>query len=150
MRQPINLHSRHVSLQLSSQWWCYDNSYHICNLKLAAKAGRFVGKAGCYAVVVLADNATFSLAVNRTVTVRTQSGNRPQWNCGHQPQWLNMGPRILRSGVWIPPGSVFFHMFVPTLTRCNTMPLVIQPPVSADKWIEILELEIRFIPLYLS
>ena len=79
MRQPINLHSRHVSLQLSSQWWCYDNSYHICNLKLAAKAGRFVGKAGCYAVLVLADNATFSLAVNCMAAYRTQPANRSHY-----------------------------------------------------------------------
>ena len=28
------------------------------------KAGRFVGKADCYAVVALADNATFSWAVS--------------------------------------------------------------------------------------
>ena len=41
------------------------------------KAGRFVGKASCYAVVVLADNATITLAVNRMVAFRTQSANRP-------------------------------------------------------------------------
>ena len=34
-------------------------------------------KAGCCAVAVLADDATFSLAVNRVVTFRTQSKNRP-------------------------------------------------------------------------
>ena len=45
---------------------------------LTVRLGGLSVKAGCYAVVVLADNATFSLAVNRTVTVRTQSGNRPQ------------------------------------------------------------------------
>ena len=30
----------------------------------ANKAGRLVGKADCYAVVAIADNTTFSLAVN--------------------------------------------------------------------------------------
>ena len=38
------------------------------------KAGRFVGKAGCYAFVVLAGNATFSLAVNRMAAFQ----NSPQ------------------------------------------------------------------------
>ena len=32
---------------------------------LVSKAGRLVGLADCYAVIVLADNATFLLAVNR-------------------------------------------------------------------------------------
>ena len=39
-------------------------------------------KAGCCAVAVLADDATFSLAVNRVVTFRTQSKNRP-----HKFKW---------------------------------------------------------------
>ena len=40
------------------------------------KAWRFVGLADCYAAMVLANNATFSLAVNRMVTFRSQSANR--------------------------------------------------------------------------
>ena len=40
-------------------------------MDLYTKAGWFVGKAGCYAVVALADNATFSLAVNRMVAFQT-------------------------------------------------------------------------------
>ena len=34
------------------------------------KAGRLVGFAGSYAVIVLADNATFLLAVNRIAALR--------------------------------------------------------------------------------
>ena len=39
------------------------------------KAGQFVGKAGCYAVVASADSATFSLAVNRMAAFRTHFAN---------------------------------------------------------------------------
>ena len=41
------------------------------------KAGRLVGFADCYAAIVLGDNATFLLAVNRMVAFRKQTGNRP-------------------------------------------------------------------------
>ena len=34
------------------------------------KAGRLVGLADCYAAIVLADNATFLLAVNRIAAFR--------------------------------------------------------------------------------
>ena len=37
------------------------------NLIQKCKAGRFVGLADCYAALVLADNSTFLLAVNRMV-----------------------------------------------------------------------------------
>ena len=37
------------------------------------KAGRLVGLAGCYAVIALADNATFLLAVNRIAAFRQHS-----------------------------------------------------------------------------
>ena len=37
------------------------------------KAGRLVGFADCYAVIALADNATFLLAVNRIAAVREHS-----------------------------------------------------------------------------
>ena len=46
-------------------------------LSSETKAPLFVGKASCYGVVVLADNATITLAVNRMVAFRTQSANRP-------------------------------------------------------------------------
>mgnify|MGYP001804201762 CR=1 FL=1 len=45
----------------------FDGFRELClNLRRGSnKAGRFVGKAGCYAVVAIADNAPFSLAVIR-------------------------------------------------------------------------------------
>ena len=56
------------------------------------KAGRLVAacrQADCYAVIVLADNATFLLAVNRMVVAfRTQSANRSHLREHHQPPWL--------------------------------------------------------------
>ena len=45
--------------------------------------------AGCYAVLVFADNATFLLAVTCEVAFRTQTANRPHKCIFHQPQWLN-------------------------------------------------------------
>ena len=59
-------------------------------------------KTNCYAVVILADNATFSLAVNRMVAFRTQCKNR-NWNMivvGSNPIWDNV-----------------FHMFAPSSTH---------------------------------
>ena len=44
---------------------------------LEDKAGRLVGLADCYAVTVLADNATFLLAVNRITAFRSHSANVP-------------------------------------------------------------------------
>ena len=44
-----------------------------------SKAGRFVGKAGCYAVAVIANNATFPLAVNRMAAFHPQSQNRSDY-----------------------------------------------------------------------
>ena len=44
------------------------------------KAGRFLSKAGCYAVVVLADNAAVSLAVNRRGVFCTQAANRSHYS----------------------------------------------------------------------
>ena len=52
---------------------------HLPNLLL--KAGRFDGLANSYAAIVLADNATFLLAVNRMVAFCTQASNQPH----HQP-----------------------------------------------------------------
>ena len=46
------------------------------------KAGRFVGLADCYAVIALANNATFLLAVNRMVAFHTQAPNRSHYNVG--------------------------------------------------------------------
>ena len=45
-------------------------------LTVHCKAGRFVGSVDCYAVIVLADNATFLLAVNLMVAFRPQSTNQ--------------------------------------------------------------------------
>ena len=41
------------------------------------KAGRLVGIADCYAAIVLADNATFLLAVNRITAFRRHSAIIP-------------------------------------------------------------------------
>ena len=41
------------------------------------KAGRFVSLVNCYAALVLADNATFLLAVNRAVAFRKIVANQP-------------------------------------------------------------------------
>ena len=43
---------------------------HVLN---STKAGRLVGLAGSYAVIVLADSATFLLAVNRIAAFRSHS-----------------------------------------------------------------------------
>ena len=43
----------------------------------SCKAGRLVGLADCYAVVVLADSATFLLAVNRIAAFRLHSAIIP-------------------------------------------------------------------------
>ena len=51
---------------------------------LYTKAGWFVGKAGWYAVVALADNATFSLAVNRMVAFESNSAYRPCYAYSHR------------------------------------------------------------------
>ena len=52
------------------------NHYLITFMELLCvilKAGRLVGLADCYAVIVLADNATFLLAVNRIAAFRSHS-----------------------------------------------------------------------------
>ena len=41
--------------------------------RVTSKAGWLVGLADCYAVIVLADNATFLLAVNRIAAFRSDS-----------------------------------------------------------------------------
>ena len=88
-----------------------------CNV-VFNKAGRFVGKAGCYAVVAFADNATFSLAVNRMATFRTQAANR-----SHQPYILiscrgatrnRWSTCLMRLWVQLPPVLGFFHIFLAT------------------------------------
>ena len=42
---------------------------------VSPKAGRFVGKASCYAVVASSDSAKFSLAVNLMAAIRTHIAN---------------------------------------------------------------------------
>ena len=53
---------------------CYDvhieNTVPFCIFLSIIKAGRLVGLADCYAVIVLADNVTFLLDVNRIATFR--------------------------------------------------------------------------------
>ena len=46
---------------------------HVASEKVCAKAGRLVGLAYCYAIIVLAENATFLLAVNRIAAYRWHS-----------------------------------------------------------------------------
>ena len=46
--------------------------------RLFVRLGGFLVKAGCYAVLVFADNATFLLAVNCEVSFSTQTANRTQ------------------------------------------------------------------------
>ena len=46
---------------------------HVASEKVCAKARRLVGLAYCYAVIVLADNATFLLAVSRIAAFRLHS-----------------------------------------------------------------------------
>ena len=48
--------------------------------RVDSKAGRFVGIANCYAPIVLADNTTSLLAVNRRVAHRTQAPNRSYYS----------------------------------------------------------------------
>ena len=85
---------------------------------LHTKAGRFVGLADCYAAIVLADNATFSLAVNRMVTFLPQSSNR--W---HYVKLISCcrGSSGTASAHWawgreFEPHlrQCFFHIFAPT------------------------------------
>ena len=49
---------------------------YYCQSKIS-KAGRLVGLAGCYAAIVLADNATFLLAVNRIAAFTWHSAITP-------------------------------------------------------------------------
>ena len=82
-----------------------------------AKAGRFVGLANWCAVIVLAANAPFILAVNRIGAFCTQAGNRPHNRGYHLPAWLNRKNiclTILKSWVRVPLETEFFHMLVPT------------------------------------
>ena len=49
----------------------------IAETKCPSKAGRLVGLADCYAAIVLADSATFLLAVNRIAAFRLHSAVIP-------------------------------------------------------------------------
>ena len=58
--------------------WVYKNLNHKTLASQAegsieTKAGRLVGLADCYAIIALADNATFLLAVNRIAAFRSHS-----------------------------------------------------------------------------
>ena len=78
----------------------YDTNYaQILCLRdrfVVAKAGRFVGLADCYAVIALADNATFLLVVNRIAAFRSHFAI------------------ICMQSAAVPLWTIFFHMFVPT------------------------------------
>ena len=52
----MNQSGCHIMIFISYRYYCQSK---------ISKAGRLVGLAGCYAAIVLADNATFLLAVNR-------------------------------------------------------------------------------------
>ena len=54
----------------------YVKNCNTCGKRLYyTQAGRFAGKARCYAIAVIADNAIFSFAVNRISAFRAQSEN---------------------------------------------------------------------------
>ena len=61
-----------------------------------AKAGRFVGLANCCAVIALADNATFLMAVNRSVAFCIQatpaSMAQPEEHLPHNLEVVGQSP----------------------------------------------------------
>ena len=63
----------HSSNRGSKYFWIPDKINLSMNTWYNIKAGRLVGFADCYAVIVLADNATFLLAVNRIAAFRSHS-----------------------------------------------------------------------------
>ena len=62
----ISMNNAILNLILQMQ---LDLQYHH-DMSHISKAGRLVGKADCFAVIALADNATFLLAVNRIAALR--------------------------------------------------------------------------------
>ena len=79
------------------------------------KAGRFVGLADCYAAIVLADNATFLLAVNRTAALRRHSAiiTYVIISC-RGSAGRALVPQSCGRGFESHLGQDFFHMFVST------------------------------------
>ena len=77
----------------------------MSDLSVYIKAGRLVGLANSYAVIVLADNATFLLAVNRiaafrrhyaTITYKTTRSISPLNHevVGSSPTWDKIFPHV--------------------------------------------------------
>ena len=65
-----------ISRSLTNTPQCHNTVLQVTCLykhRCIAKAGQLVGLADCYAVIVLADNATFLLAVNRIAAFRSDS-----------------------------------------------------------------------------
>ena len=86
---------------LDIQWVC-DSVAGLCASSVKAKAGRLVGLADCYAVIVLADNATLLLADrpnNRGIISHCGSTNRTSasefWGFGFRSYLENNFPTCL-------------------------------------------------------
>ena len=98
---------------------------------MAGQLGGLSAKAGFYAVVVLADNATFSLAVNRMVAFRTESANQPHNSVKVISQLVEHQALKLEVVVSNPTRDNISHMFAPTSTHAVGMEL--SSLVSAER-----------------
>ena len=81
------------------------------------KAGRLVGEAGCYAVVVKADNATSATAVNCMATIRPHSATDHLMHLVSSAavvQLVEHLPHNHQSWFRVPSRTGLIHMFVPT------------------------------------
>ena len=89
--------------------FCYISTRSIWVLKsdIILKAGRLVSLAGCYAAIVIADNATFLLSVNCIASLRPHSAIIPN-------VIISSRGSAGRASVRVPPGARFYQMFVPT------------------------------------
>ena len=56
---------------------CMKSRLSVTNRRKTLKAGRLVSLAGCYAAIVIADNATFLLSVNRIAAFQPHSAIIP-------------------------------------------------------------------------
>ena len=93
----------------------YTTKCSALNITVHVRLGGLSAKAGCYAVIALANNATFSLTVNRVVAFRTQSANWPRHYRYPQPTW------VYRKSIWIvgssPTWDRIFFTFLCTELR---------------------------------
>ena len=83
-------------------------------MNIISKAGRLVGLADCYAVIVLVDNATFLLAVNRIAPLRSDSAVITYLSTATVAQLVEHQPLNLEVVGLSPTWIKIFHMFVPT------------------------------------